>query len=246
MGRVMAFSESLRVVRTEERGLTGLETAIVLIAFVVVAAVFSYIVLSAGVFSAEKSKQGIYSGLSSVQCSLSLNGSVLAIDSDSDNDVDQIAFTLVTALGGEPIDLTEPTDSEPVINTLEFDAVSGKKPHLISISGDVYAVAYEGAQSDGYLKTVEIADSGTVTDAVIDTLEFDTTEGKEPFIVNVSGDIYAIVYKGVDGDGFLKTVEIAASGAITDTVIDTLAFDTGDGKNPHIVRVSAGMHAIAL
>ena len=38
----------------EERGITGLETAIVLIAFVVVAAVFAFTVLTTGLFTSEK------------------------------------------------------------------------------------------------------------------------------------------------------------------------------------------------
>ena len=46
-----------------KRGITGLETAIILIAFVVVAAVFAYTVLSAGIFSTQKSQETIYSGL---------------------------------------------------------------------------------------------------------------------------------------------------------------------------------------
>ena len=37
----------------DERGITGLETAIILIAFVVVASVFAFTVLSTGVFLAE-------------------------------------------------------------------------------------------------------------------------------------------------------------------------------------------------
>ena len=45
---------------TGERGITGLETAIILIAFVVVAAVFAYTVLSAGLFSTQKSQEAIY------------------------------------------------------------------------------------------------------------------------------------------------------------------------------------------
>ncbi|HUV53535.1 MAG TPA: archaellin/type IV pilin N-terminal domain-containing protein, partial [Dehalococcoidia bacterium] len=40
--------------RRDERGITGLETAIILIAFVVVASVFAYTVLSAGIFSSQK------------------------------------------------------------------------------------------------------------------------------------------------------------------------------------------------
>ena len=41
----------------DERGITGLETAIILIAFVVVASVFAYTVLSAGIFSSQKGQE---------------------------------------------------------------------------------------------------------------------------------------------------------------------------------------------
>ncbi len=46
-----------------QRGITGLETAIILIAFVVVASVFAFTILSSGVFAAERSKQSISAGL---------------------------------------------------------------------------------------------------------------------------------------------------------------------------------------
>ena len=48
---------------TDQRGITGLETAIVLIAFVVVAAVFAFAVLSTGLLSSEKSKETVLGGL---------------------------------------------------------------------------------------------------------------------------------------------------------------------------------------
>ena len=44
----------------KDEGFTGLEAAIVLIAFVVVAAVFSYVVLGAGFFTTQKAQQVIY------------------------------------------------------------------------------------------------------------------------------------------------------------------------------------------
>ena len=47
MDRIKEMCRRLR----EERGITGLGTAIVLIAFVVVAAVFAFVVLSTGLFS---------------------------------------------------------------------------------------------------------------------------------------------------------------------------------------------------
>ena len=49
--------------RNGEHGITGLETAIILIAFVVVAAVFAFVVLSTGLFSSERGKEAVYAGL---------------------------------------------------------------------------------------------------------------------------------------------------------------------------------------
>ncbi|MBA7473868.1 hypothetical protein ES707_09213 [subsurface metagenome] len=133
--------------------------------------------------------------------------------------------------------------TDTVIDTLNFDTVRGKTPHIIHISGDVYAIPYTGGPADsdlGQLKTVEILSSGTITDTAIDTLEFDALKGKTPRITLISGDVYAIAYSGDGDDGFLKTVEITSSGTITDTVIDTLEFDTVKGATPDIVYVSGG------
>ncbi|MEE8517961.1 MAG: archaellin/type IV pilin N-terminal domain-containing protein, partial [Dehalococcoidia bacterium] len=62
----------------DQRGITGLETAIILIAFVVVASVFAYTVLSAGVFSSQKGKEAVHAGLSTARSSMEVVGSVKA------------------------------------------------------------------------------------------------------------------------------------------------------------------------
>ena len=131
------------------------------------------------------------------------------------------------------------------IDTLEFDTSNGETPQIISISGDVYAIAYEGNGSDGFLSTVTIATDGQIASAVIDTLEFDTSQGETPNIIPISGDVYAIAYAGNGDDGFLKTVTIATDGQITDTVIDTLEFDTSNGQDPTIISISGNVYAIA-
>lgn len=63
----------------DQRGITGLETAIILIAFVVVASVFAYTVLSAGIFSSEKGKEAVYSGLEQARSSMEVVGGVKAV-----------------------------------------------------------------------------------------------------------------------------------------------------------------------
>jgi len=94
-----------------EKGITGLETAIILIAFVVVAAVFAYTALSAGLFSTQKSQEAVYSGLKEAQSTLELRGGVIATagTTGSDGTIKQISFTVSNVLGGEAIDFTEPT-----------------------------------------------------------------------------------------------------------------------------------------
>ncbi len=60
------------------RGVTGLETAIILIAFVVVASVFAYAVLSVGIFAAGVSKQAVHSGVGAAASNIELVGSMKA------------------------------------------------------------------------------------------------------------------------------------------------------------------------
>jgi flagellin FlaB len=94
-----------------EKGITGLETAIILIAFVVVAAVFAYTALSAGLFSTQKSQEAVYSGLKEARSTLELKGGVVAVagDTGSSGTVAQIKFIVSNVLGGEAIDFTEPS-----------------------------------------------------------------------------------------------------------------------------------------
>ncbi len=70
------FSGMLRNVRHDSRGVTGLETAIVLIAFVVVSTVFAFAALSTGLFSADKSKDTIEAGLAESRSTVEVKGAV--------------------------------------------------------------------------------------------------------------------------------------------------------------------------
>jgi len=96
-----------------EKGITGLETAIILIAFVVVAAVFAYTVLSAGLFATQKSQESVYSGLKEAQSTLELRGPIIATANNTGDlgTIKQISFTVANVLGGEKVDFTEPLDT---------------------------------------------------------------------------------------------------------------------------------------
>ena len=130
------------------------------------------------------------------------------------------------------------------ISLYEFDGSNGDTPEIIHVSGDIYAIVYDGNGNDGFIKTIDIATNGIITPATIDTLEYNNQNGETPSIVHVSGDIFAIAHDGQGADGFVRTVEIATNGAITNTIVDSLEFDTTSGLTPHIMHISGDYYAI--
>lgn len=109
-----------------ERGITGLETSIVLIAFVVVASVFAFTVLSAGVFSSEAAKQTIFAGLKETRSRLRQNGSVFAFSAyeTATPAVYKIVFIVSNSLAGEPLDLTPPYTADESGLDPDFDVAA--------------------------------------------------------------------------------------------------------------------------
>jgi flagellin FlaB len=96
-----------------QRGITGLETAIILIAFVVVASVFAFTVLSTGIFSSERSKETVFAGLDEIRSSLEPRGSVIAYKgrystTSASDTIYKVTFVVSNAVQGEAINLTPP------------------------------------------------------------------------------------------------------------------------------------------
>jgi len=95
-------------IRRSQRGITGLETAIVLIAFVVVSSVFAFAALSTGLFSSDKAKETISAGLAETRGTLEQKGSIILTSSTTGTSgvISSIQFQVANAAAGEPIDLT--------------------------------------------------------------------------------------------------------------------------------------------
>ena len=96
-----------------EEGFTGLEAAIVLIAFVVVAAVFSYVVLGAGFFTTQKAQEVVYTSVDQASSSVEILGQVYGYGKKSEepnyNHVDKIQFKVGLTAGGSPVDFSMTT-----------------------------------------------------------------------------------------------------------------------------------------
>jgi flagellin FlaB len=104
-GRLARLFRSLH---KKEEGITGLETAIILIAFVIVASVFAFVVLSTGLFSAERGKETVFAGLEKARGNLEVRGALTVTDTDTNGTIDsadQIDFNVALAAGGFPISL---------------------------------------------------------------------------------------------------------------------------------------------
>jgi flagellin FlaB len=140
MDRIKGMCRRLR----EERGITGLETAIVLIAFVVVAAVFAFVVLSTGLFSSERSKETVYAGLAKTRGSMELAGSMIA--SSDGTKLTDVRFDLTLAAGGDQVNLN-PTDpsNRTVISYQDNSYTNRDLPYTVAvITGNADSMLEQG------------------------------------------------------------------------------------------------------
>lgn len=164
-----------------------------------------------------------------------------ATDAGCATNTDDLILTVtVTASGG-----AAPGGISGVVDSLIFDSISGYNPDIVNISGDIYAIAYTGQSSDGFIRTVQIAADGQIGNTPIDTLEFDTQQATDPDLVHVAGDIYAIAYTDRWGNGQVVTVQIDSSGQITNSTIDKMQFEGNNCYEPDIIQISSDIYAIA-
>ena len=84
---------------SDRKGITGLETAIILIAFIVVAAVFAFTVMTTGLFSSEKAKTTAQAGIAEASSTFAPKGAVIAAANAAENAVESITFQITTASG---------------------------------------------------------------------------------------------------------------------------------------------------
>ncbi|MDF2954555.1 MAG: Archaellin [Candidatus Alkanophagales archaeon MCA70_species_2] len=154
-----------------KKGFTGLEAAIVLTAFVVVAAVFSYVVLNAGFFTTQKSKEVVHTGVTQATSSVELLGDVIAYGNTTSGKVVNITFTLALTAGHHPVDLTP---GKTVISYYDADRYVNNATWTLTFVGDQETV-------DNILEFGEKAEiSVNTSDYTLERNEQFTIEVKPP------------------------------------------------------------------
>ena len=147
----------------EEEGITGLETAIILIAFVVVATVFAFVVLTTGVFSSERGKETVFAGLEKARGTMEMRGGVVVTAAGAPLVVDDIQFTVATTAGGAPIPLDPlSTTNRTVLAYRDDDTVDNDVSFTVtSVVGDGDALLEPG---EVMLITIDV-NGGAITPA---------------------------------------------------------------------------------
>ena len=120
---------------------TGLEAAIVLIAFVVVAAVFSYVVLGAGFFTTGEAQRTVHTGVAQATSNLEVSGPVI-VKATSTEALGNVSFFLQLAAGGAPVDMKKVT-------------------FTVSTASDLRTYTYENVSKAWYVDGIDQKSSST-------------------------------------------------------------------------------------
>lgn len=126
------------------------------------------------------------------------------------------------------------------------------EPEIIQIRDDIFAVLY-GATDDqteakNHIVTLHIYANGTIGD-VIDTFDTPQYYGREPNIIQVSADIYAMSIGGTSYEtlptGYLVTISIDDQGQIGPAIIDQLKFPNASASETSIIHLADDIYVIA-
>jgi len=147
----------------QDNAFTGLEAAIVLIAFVVVAAIFSYVLLGAGFFATQKAQEVTYAGIKQAVSNAVIDGTLYA--NSSENMLDGFMFQVRIPLGGEAIDMNTTTflfasENSPIPRKVNLTPIMGKSNR----DGSDFKYPDESYTINGYYPTpgIEVLTSGDV------------------------------------------------------------------------------------
>jgi len=122
-------------------GIVGIEAAIVLIAFVVIAAALAYVVVNMGFYSSQEAKSTISRGITEATSALQLDGSVIAYTNRSSTRGTCIQYLLI------PVKLSIGRSSLDLANTTTVISVWGS--NLLNIYKGVVNETGSGGQASG-------------------------------------------------------------------------------------------------
>ena len=181
--------------RKSHRGVIGVESAIVMIAFVIVAAALAFVVLNMGFSTTQRAKTAIVSSLEESSSALEIAGKVTAAgDVSPTGKINVTAIPVKVASGGSSVNLGNTTMAVKYFSgTVEYDNIM---TGVLSIGS--YAnltVAMQAAAQAGHLNVNPIT-SNTAADATAAVIYFAVNRNDNAILDQGEHAIIAIVHKG--------------------------------------------------
>ena len=148
--------------RQSHRGIIGVESAIVMIAFVIVAAALAFVVLNMGFSTTQKAKTTIVSGLGEASSSLEVAGKVFGSGDTTNNKLTMFAVPIKIVAGGDSVNLDPTTASVKYLsNSVTYDNI---------YAGTLTATTDDNdGTADGQWTTLSAAADDAVTANYIDS-----------------------------------------------------------------------------
>ena len=110
--------------RQSHRGVIGVESAIVMIAFVIVAAALAFVVLNMGFSTTQKAKTIIGTSLGQTSSTLEVSGTIFAHGNVTQAKLEVVGIPLRIASGGESVNLAPGTAAVKYLsNTVTYDNI---------------------------------------------------------------------------------------------------------------------------
>ena len=154
-----------------QRGVIGIEAAIVMIAFVIVAAALSFVVLNMGLSTTQQAKETVSVGLGEASSALHVSGSVISAADVPRSKVNATAFPIKVVSGGSAVNLNA-TLAKVKFNTgtVQYDNILAKQCVLTTTTYTNLQTALSAAVTSGCITASPIGSPGnapTNTRAVI-------------------------------------------------------------------------------
>ena len=180
------------------------------------------------------------------------HNSLVQVDSDTYalaySGVDDDGFISTFTISSDGATITE-------VDSLEHDTDTNSHPiqknganSLVKVDSDTFALAYTGADEDGFISTFTIDSDGNITavrtQSEGNNLQHDTSKGWNNSLVKVDSDTVALAYTDVWGDGIIKTFTISSDGT-TITQVESLEHDTSSNADNSLVHVDSDIFALA-
>jgi flagellin FlaB len=193
--------------RQSHRGVIGVESAIVMIAFVIVAAALAFVVLNMGFSTTQRAKTAIVSSLEESSSALEIAGKITASgDVSPTGKLNVTAVPVKLASGGSSVNLGNTTMAVKYFsNTIEYDNIMSGV--LSSGTYSNLTTAMTAAASAGYINVNPITSNTAATETTA-VVYFAVNRNNNSILDQGEHAIIAIVHAGSERPQALDNIKV--------------------------------------